>query len=85
MSTPVACALAICSFCGKSRKAVSRLIGGPGGIFICNECIDLCHGIIHADPNAAQACEACTWESRPEATSMEMEGERIVPPKPADR
>jgi ATP-dependent Clp protease ATP-binding subunit ClpX len=38
-----------CSFCGKHQVDVRRLIGGPGGIYICNECIDLCHEIIHED------------------------------------
>ncbi len=30
-----------CSFCGKSDRAVERLIGGPG-VTICNECVELC-------------------------------------------
>lgn len=29
----------ICTFCGKDQNEVARLIGGPGGIFICDECI----------------------------------------------
>lgn len=35
-----------CSFCGKPREAVRRLIAGPGGVYICNECIALCNEII---------------------------------------
>lgn len=35
-----------CSFCGKTDKDVKRLIAGPGNIYICNECIDLCKDII---------------------------------------
>src|SRR6266705_1310675 len=31
-----------CSFCGKSQEQVQRLIAGPGGVYICDECIDLC-------------------------------------------
>jgi len=34
-----------CSFCGKSQDAVKRVIAGPG-VFICNECIELCNNII---------------------------------------
>lgn len=34
-----------CSFCGKSQKDVTKLIAGPS-VFICDECIDLCNGII---------------------------------------
>jgi hypothetical protein len=35
-----------CSFCGKSQHEVKRLIAGPA-VFICDECVDLCHGIVH--------------------------------------
>lgn len=35
-----------CSFCGKSQDQVQRLIAGPGGVYICNECTDLCRKII---------------------------------------
>src|SRR5215472_16472131 len=35
-----------CSFCGKSQDQVQRLIAGPGGVYICDECVDLCHEII---------------------------------------
>src|SRR5204863_8963417 len=31
----------ICSFCGKNQDEVRRLIAGPGGVYICNECIEL--------------------------------------------
>lgn len=35
-----------CTFCGKSRKLVDTLIAGPPGIYICNECIELCNTIL---------------------------------------
>lgn len=35
-----------CSFCGKSQEQVRRLIAGPGGIYICDECVELCTEII---------------------------------------
>ncbi|MBT5775605.1 MAG: ATP-dependent Clp protease ATP-binding subunit ClpX [Dehalococcoidia bacterium] len=35
-----------CSFCGKSQDQVKRLIAGPGSVYICNECVDLCQEII---------------------------------------
>ncbi len=38
-----------CSFCGKPQDQVSRLIAGPGGVFICNECVELCREIIDED------------------------------------
>ncbi len=34
-----------CSFCGKSQEAVKRIIAGPG-VYICNECVDLCREIV---------------------------------------
>ena len=37
-----------CSFCGKSQKQVKRLIAGPG-VYICNECIELCNEIIEEE------------------------------------
>ena len=35
-------AIVCCSFCGKSEKEIIKLIEGPGGIHICNECVELC-------------------------------------------
>ncbi len=35
-----------CSFCGKVSNEVARLIAGPPGVCICNECVDLCYTII---------------------------------------
>ncbi|MEX1022756.1 MAG: ATP-dependent Clp protease ATP-binding subunit ClpX [Dehalococcoidia bacterium] len=35
-----------CSFCGKNQDQVTRLIAGPGAVYICNECIELCQEII---------------------------------------
>ena len=37
-----------CSFCGKSQKQVRKLIAGPG-VYICDECIDLCNEIIEEE------------------------------------
>ncbi|WP_052891000.1 ATP-dependent Clp protease ATP-binding subunit ClpX [Thermogemmatispora carboxidivorans] len=38
-----------CSFCGKSQDQVQRLIAGPSGVYICDECIDLCREIIEEE------------------------------------
>jgi ATP-dependent Clp protease ATP-binding subunit ClpX len=38
-----------CSFCGKSSKAVERLIAGPS-VYICDECVALCNGILESHP-----------------------------------
>ncbi len=39
-----------CSFCGKSQNDVRKLIAGPG-VYVCNECIDICNEIINDDEN----------------------------------
>lgn len=39
-----------CSFCGKSQEQVRRLIAGPD-VYICDECIELCHNIVDEDIN----------------------------------
>jgi ATP-dependent Clp protease ATP-binding subunit ClpX len=38
----------LCSFCGKSQRQVKKLIAGPG-VYICDECIDLCNEIINEE------------------------------------
>lgn len=38
----------LCSFCGKNQSEVERLVAGPG-VYICNECIDICSKILDAD------------------------------------
>ena len=38
-----------CSFCGKTQDEVRKLIAGPNEVFICNECVDLCIGIIEEE------------------------------------
>ena len=42
-----------CSFCGKSSEQGRRLVAGPG-VFICNECVDLCCDILDEDMASAQ-------------------------------
>ncbi len=50
-----------CSFCGKSQKQVKKLIAGPG-VYICDECIDLCNEIIEEE--LAESSEV-RWEDLP--------------------
>jgi len=40
-----------CSFCGKAQSDVKKLIGGHAG-FICNECVEACHKIVHEEGGA---------------------------------
>ena len=50
-----------CSFCGKSQKQVKKLIAGPG-VYICDECIDLCNEIIEEELNETSEVG---WENLP--------------------
>jgi ATP-dependent Clp protease ATP-binding subunit ClpX len=56
-----------CSFCGKNQDQVKRLIAGPGAVYICDECVDLCREIIDEEVSGA---------IRPKAGSQ-----RVPPPK----
>jgi ATP-dependent Clp protease ATP-binding subunit ClpX len=38
-----------CSFCGKNQDQVKRLIAGPGAVYICDECVELCREIINEE------------------------------------
>ena len=38
-----------CSFCGKTQDEVRKLIAGPNDVFICNECVELCIGIVEEE------------------------------------
>ena len=44
-----------CSFCGKPKELVNRLIAGPNGIFICNECIEICRDVLKEDNSKVDA------------------------------
>ena len=44
-----------CSFCGKNQEQVKRLIAGPGAVYICDECVDLCREIITEEAGSGAA------------------------------
>ena len=46
----------LCSFCGKSQRQVKKLIAGPG-VYICDECIDLCNEIIDEELTTSPSFE----------------------------
>ena len=57
-----------CTFCGKSNREVAKLIAGPG-VYICDECVALCNGVIGAEtgaPPAVIAPSAPTFDPRSE-------------------
>ena len=57
-----------CSFCGRSRDQVRRLIAGPGGVFVSDQCVQLCDEIIAAEPPDPEA-PAMSTKSMPEMRS----------------
>ena len=58
-----------CTFCEKRRHQVTSLIAGPPGIYICNECIEICNSILQEEqrrsPEAAQETEASAEVAKP--------------------
>ena len=38
-----------CSFCNKTQDQVRKLIAGPAGVYICDECVDICADIIEEE------------------------------------
>ena len=45
-----------CSFCGKRQEQVNRIIAGPN-VYICNECVDLCAGILRDEMHTGQTSQ----------------------------
>ncbi len=54
-----------CSFCGKSQKQVRKLIAGPG-VYICDECIDLCNEIMEEELAESSEAAPATVPNPPE-------------------
>ncbi|WP_277630866.1 ATP-dependent Clp protease ATP-binding subunit ClpX [Atopococcus tabaci] len=54
-----------CSFCGKSQDQVKKIVAGPG-VYICNECIDLCKEIIDEEINQEQFIPESTEIPKPQ-------------------
>ncbi len=58
-----------CSFCGKNQDQVKRLIAGPGAVYICDECVELCQEIINEE---AQGGRTSTTEHSHVRTPQEI-------------
>ena len=61
--------LLCCSFCGKSQNDVKKLIAGPG-VYVCNECIDICNEIINDDERAETSSTRTTLPKPQEISSF---------------
>ncbi|VEP11461.1 ATPase and specificity subunit of ClpX-ClpP ATP-dependent serine protease [Hyella patelloides LEGE 07179] len=65
-----------CSFCGKSQEQVRKLIAGPG-VYICDECVELCNEILDEElmeEGASVSSTSSTSESRPHKKRTPSEG-----------
>ncbi len=54
-----------CSFCGREQEQVNHLIAGPGEVYICDECVDLCKEILHEEDYKPRQREPLTWSRIP--------------------
>ena len=57
-----------CSFCGKGQKQVRKMISGPSGVYICDECIELCHDIL--DDEFEQTAKSVEWGDLPKPAQI---------------
>lgn len=58
-----------CSFCGKSQKQVKKLIAGPG-VYICDECIELCNEIIEEELHGIKETETLNLDELPKPVEI---------------
>ena len=72
----------LCSFCGKSQRQVKKLIAGPG-VYICDECIDLCNEIIDEELTGAPTFDLENLPKPKEINSVLQE--YVVGQEPAKR
>jgi ATP-dependent Clp protease protease subunit len=66
----------LCSFCGKSQRQVKKLIAGPG-VYICDECIDLCNEIIDEELTTPTQLDLDNLP-RPRDIYSRLLGERVI-------
>ncbi|MCR5303004.1 MAG: ATP-dependent Clp protease ATP-binding subunit ClpX [Lachnospiraceae bacterium] len=55
-----------CSFCGKTQSQVNKLIAGPGGVYICDSCVDICEEIIAEEESEDEFLNGIEEEALPE-------------------
>lgn len=50
-----------CSFCGKSETEVKKLAAGPGGVFICDGCVEACRLVMEGQSALPRDFDPATW------------------------
>ena len=68
-----------CTFCEKRRHHVASLIAGPPGVYICNECIEICNSILQEEQRRSPQTRTSTVGA-PGALAVEPEGDRLPTP-----
>ena len=68
----------VCSFCGKNQDQVRRLIAGPGAVYICDECVELCREIIHEDKSSPSRSKVPLQRLPPPKVIYEQLSEYVV-------
>ena len=63
-----------CSFCAKDQSHVRRLVAGPGGVYICNECVEACRDVIREEAGVAE-------ETQASAPPPQQEAAEVLPPQ----
>jgi ATP-dependent Clp protease ATP-binding subunit ClpX len=67
-----------CSFCGKNQDQVRRLIAGPGAVYICDQCVELCREIVQEDKSSPSRAKVPLQRVPPPKTIYEQLGEYVV-------
>jgi len=67
-----------CSFCGKNQDQVKRLIAGPGAVYICNECVELCREIIDEEAAGPAKTKVGPHRTPPPKTIYDQLGEYVI-------
>jgi ATP-dependent Clp protease ATP-binding subunit ClpX len=67
-----------CSFCGKNQDQVKRLIAGPGAVYICDECVELCREIIDEEAAGPAKAKVGPHRTPPPKVIYEQLGEYVI-------
>jgi len=67
-----------CSFCGKNQDQVKRLIAGPGAVYICDECVELCREIIDEEAAGPAKTKVGPHRTPPPKVIYEQLGEYVI-------
>ncbi|MEG1608909.1 MAG: AAA family ATPase, partial [Clostridia bacterium] len=62
-----------CSFCGKQESEVEQMVSGPNGIYICNECIDICNEILEEKSEKDSKDDFCVALMSPQAIKEKLD------------